>query len=92
MFPFFFNHELLFSTSYAGKQEVKTKVISKTVNPVWEDTLSITIPTGEATTLVVKVYDHNSLSKNDPLGMYTMTLPSMSLPSSFLNEISFNFF
>jgi phosphatidylserine decarboxylase len=52
-----------------GKQSFKTKVIKKTVNPVWKERLFFTVKESEASYYVMfSVYDYDKLSYNSCIG------------------------
>ncbi|KAM0041822.1 putative C2 domain-containing protein [Helianthus debilis subsp. tardiflorus] len=50
-----------------GDQKQKTRVVNKDVNPVWDEDLTLSV---EDANLPIKltVYDHDMLSKDDPMG------------------------
>lgn len=53
-----------------GAQTVKSRVISNTLNPAWKETLTLNVPTPTpaAHTLLLRLYDHDLIGKDDPLG------------------------
>jgi len=55
---------------------VQSSVIHNTVNPVWNEDFSM-FPKSESDVLYLKVYDHDSLSKDNLLGMVEVPLEAM---------------
>lgn len=58
------------------KKSVKTKVIPKTLNPVWNELFLLDMRDGD---LVVEVWDHDMIGSNDFLGYATITSDIASL-------------
>ncbi|XP_071717547.1 protein C2-DOMAIN ABA-RELATED 4-like [Rutidosis leptorrhynchoides] len=50
-----------------GDQKQKTRIVNKTVNPVWDEELSLSVVDPNLP-IKVTVYDHDMLSKDDPMG------------------------
>ncbi|KAL0788094.1 hypothetical protein Bca101_004340 [Brassica carinata] len=50
-----------------GKQKLKTRVISKDVNPEWNEDLTLSV-TDPSLTVLLTVYDHDMFSKDDKMG------------------------
>ncbi|KAH7836117.1 hypothetical protein Vadar_032912 [Vaccinium darrowii] len=50
-----------------GKQRVKTRVIKKTCNPVWNDELTLSI-TNTNDPIVLTVYDKDTFTEDDKMG------------------------
>ncbi|KAK1682326.1 hypothetical protein QYE76_043174 [Lolium multiflorum] len=48
-------------------QNLKTSVIKNTVNPVWNEELTLAV-TNPATPIKIEVFDKDKLSKDDPMG------------------------
>ena len=57
-----------------GRAEVKTKVVKKDLNPVWEDVLHLEV-CSDKDQLCVRVFDWDRLTKDDPLGLFYWDLP-----------------
>ncbi|MFS7983315.1 putative C2 domain-containing protein [Helianthus anomalus] len=49
-----------------GKQKLKTRVVKKNVNPVWDEDLTLSIAEPQPVTL--EVYDKDTLSLDDKMG------------------------
>jgi hypothetical protein len=58
------------------KKSVKTKVIPKTLNPVWNELFVLDVRDGD---LVIEVWDHDIIGSNDFLGYATVTSDVTSL-------------
>ena len=56
-------------------QKEKTKVVSKNLDPVWDDTITLQVPANGTSQLLVRVFDHDKLGHHDPLGEYVLDLP-----------------
>ena len=56
-----------------GKQLVKTSVKKGTVNPVWDETLELSVP-NPAEPLALSVWDHDNIGRNDSLGSGVISL------------------
>ncbi|CAH9112977.1 unnamed protein product [Cuscuta epithymum] len=50
-----------------GKQKVKTRVIEKDVNPVWNEDLTLSVSDPNLP-IKLTVYDHDTFSKDDKMG------------------------
>ena len=51
----------------AGGKKEKTSVIKGTVNPVWDETLELSVP-DYASPVYLEVWDHDKIGANDSLG------------------------
>ncbi|KAJ0873508.1 putative C2 domain-containing protein [Helianthus annuus] len=49
-----------------GKQKLKTRVVKKNVNPVWDEDLTLSI--AEPQPITLEVYDKDTLSLDDKMG------------------------
>lgn len=47
------------------KQKYKTKIVEKTLNPVWDQTFLIYVDNCEGTKLIFTVYDKDKFSTDD---------------------------
>lgn len=61
-----------------GKQKVKTRVIKKNLNPIWDEELSLYIPEN-ALSLKLEVFDHDTFSRDDKMGDLVIDLQPLSL-------------
>ena len=59
-----------------GGQEIKSSVVQRSLNPKWNETLTIYGKMSDflATDIIVRVYDKDTFSKDDPLGDATVGL------------------
>ncbi|KAI3500203.1 hypothetical protein L1887_36020 [Cichorium endivia] len=49
-----------------GKQKLKTRVVKKNVNPVWDETLTLSV--SEPLPVKIEVYDRDTFSLDDKMG------------------------
>uniref|UniRef100_A0ACD5UYC8 Uncharacterized protein n=1 Tax=Avena sativa TaxID=4498 RepID=A0ACD5UYC8_AVESA len=52
---------------HLDNQKLKTSVIKNTVNPVWNEDITLAV-TNPATPLKIEVFDKDKISKDDPMG------------------------
>eukprot|EP00164_Ancoracysta_twista_P006554 GFYU01009142.1.p1 GENE.GFYU01009142.1~~GFYU01009142.1.p1 ORF type:complete len:1134 (+),score=230.19 GFYU01009142.1:443-3844(+) len=57
-----------------GKQKVKSRVVKKSSNPMWDDKLQVYIPVRPTEPLKLSVFDDDLFSKDDSLGECTLDL------------------
>jgi Ca2+-dependent lipid-binding protein len=63
----------------AGLRAVKTKVVKKTLDPKWGETLVLKVPSGNTEPLRIQVYDHDQFGSNDFLGEIIIPLDVMDV-------------
>ncbi|XP_057848352.2 probable ADP-ribosylation factor GTPase-activating protein AGD11 [Cryptomeria japonica] len=51
-----------------GHQKVKTRVIKKNLNPLWDEELSLFVPQSQPRVLKLEVFDKDRLSRDDHMG------------------------
>ncbi|XP_055860420.1 extended synaptotagmin-2-like isoform X3 [Biomphalaria glabrata] len=68
-----------------GAKEVKTKVISNTVTPVWNQTFEMIVDAADGQLLYLDVFDEDPGSKDDDLGRVNMDLSKLR-ENSFADE------
>ncbi|CAM8971570.1 unnamed protein product [Rhodiola kirilowii] len=50
-----------------GRQKLKTRVINKDINPVWNEDLTLSVADSKLP-IMLTVYDHDTFSKDDKMG------------------------
>lgn len=60
-----------------GTVTQKTKTIKKCLNPKWEETFKFRVSNPSTAKLVVEVFDHDTFSKDDPLGSVSISLNTL---------------
>ncbi|KAG6009542.1 hypothetical protein E4U21_002178 [Claviceps maximensis] len=60
-----------------GQEVYKTKVIKKTLNPVWNEFFEVSVPSRTAAKFNVDVYDYDFADKPDFLGAATISLDTL---------------
>ncbi|KAF2070269.1 hypothetical protein CYY_008416 [Polysphondylium violaceum] len=63
--------------AYSLKHGPTTKYIEKTLNPIWNETISIAIQDIEKEIVVIEVIDFDSIGQNDPIGFFALDLTKL---------------
>lgn len=69
-----------------GFKKLKTKVVKKTLTPVWNQTFYIDVRTPLTSVIHLEVYDHDLLKANDLIGLSEVALVGLT-QGSFLSCI-----
>lgn len=58
----------------------KTEVVSKNLNPTWDQTLRVILKARDVdrVSLLFSVYDHDVIGKDDPMGVVQLTIPTVA--------------
>ena len=64
----------------------ETKIIKKTLCPVWNETFKLTVEMNE--TLDITIFDHDKLSRDDFIGKRTIKIPRMYTNEVFVDTLS----
>ena len=72
-----------FQTSFSKK--IKTKIIDKTLNPVWNEKFNVKVQPKEVITF--KLYDHDTLSRDDDIGIASLAVPAMKKDDHWFDSI-----
>ncbi|GBG58797.1 hypothetical protein CBR_g197 [Chara braunii] len=68
-----------------GKQTAKTSVIKRNLNPVWNETLMLSIPDPEEK-LKLSVFDRDRFTQDDPMGRASVDLSTLAAGAAALEK------
>jgi len=73
----------------SGGPSFRSKTIFKNLNPVWGDEVFHFSVNEQSDVLEAKCFDQDTLTKDDPLGHFTINISSLPIGQSFSHTISF---
>ncbi|EFJ31196.1 hypothetical protein SELMODRAFT_169243 [Selaginella moellendorffii] len=69
-----------------GHQTAKTKVVNSNLNPVWDEEIMLSVPSGPPVPLKLQVFDYDKFSADDIMGEVEVDLQPIVAAASVLEE------